>query len=62
MKTSFEVFIDTVKNLASSQGFYSRIYDGLSTMSIKELNELKEMINYTYEFKDPVDVVMALEG
>lgn len=62
MKTSFEVFIDTVKDLASSQRFYSRIYDALSTMSIKELDELKEMINYTYEFKDSVDVVIALEG
>lgn len=62
MKTSFEVFMDTVKDLAPSQGFYSRIYDGLSTMSIKELNELKDMINHTYEFKNTVDVVLALEG
>ena len=62
MKTSFEVFIDTVKDLAPSQGFYSRIYDGLSTMSIDELSKLKEMINHTYEFKDSVDVVLALKG
>ena len=62
MRTSFEVLMDTIRILAPSQGFYSRLYDGLSTMSLKELSEFKEMINYTYDFKDSVDVVLALEG
>lgn len=61
-KTSFDVFIDTITELAESQGFYSRIYDRMAEMSLDELEDMKVAINAQYNFKEPVDVIMALEG
>lgn len=61
-KTSFDVFVDTIIELAGSQGFYSKIYDRIAAMSLNELEDMKVAINAQYNFKDSVDVVMALEG
>ena len=61
-KTSFDVFIDTITELAGSQGFYSKIYDRIAAMSLDELEDIKVAINAQYNFKDSVDVVMALDG
>ena len=61
-RTSFQVFIDTITELAGSQGFYSKIYDRIAAMSLDELEDMKIAINAQYNFKDSADVVMALEG
>lgn len=62
IKTSFEVFIDTITELAGSQGFYSKIYDRMSEMSLDELEDMKVAINAQCNFKEPADVIIALEG
>ena len=61
-RTSFQVFVDTITELAGSQGFYSKIYDRMAAMSLNELEDMKIAINAQYNFKDSTDVVMALEG
>lgn len=61
-RTSFQVFVDTITELAGSQGFYSKIYDRMAAMSLNELEDMKIAINAQYNFKDSADVVMALEG
>ena len=61
-RTSFQVFVDTITELAGSQGFYSKIYDRMAAMSLNELEDMKVAINAQYNFKDSADVVMALEG
>lgn len=60
-KTSFDIFISTIADLSKSQGFYQRMYNGIQEMSLDEFSDLKEMINHTYDFKEPIDVIMALE-
>lgn len=60
-RTSFEVFIDSIAALSNSQGYYQRMYNGIQEMSLNEFNDLKEMINNTYDFKNPIDVIRALE-
>lgn len=61
-RTSFQVFVDTITELAGSQGFYSKIYDRMAAMSLNELEDMEVAINAQYNFKDSADVVMVLEG
>lgn len=61
-KTSYDIFVQTIKGLASSQGFYSRMYTNLCDMSDEERNELRDTINKEHNFKDSLDVIMWLEG
>lgn len=62
-KTNFSLFMDTVKSLRYSQGFYSRIASQIDEMDELELQELEENLNsLEVQFKDTVDVVMYLEG
>lgn len=62
VETNYSLFINTVKSLAHSQGFYSRIAAQIDNMSDFELKELKEKINsLDIQFKDSVDVVLWLE-
>ena len=62
-KQNWDVFYETIETLASSQGFYSRLY---STIQSWDDNELKEKINIVnnldVKFKEPVDVILYLEG
>lgn len=60
--TSFEIFINTIKTLAGSQGFYTRLQNQIEDMSQEELNTLEHMINTTKNYKDSIDVIMDLEG
>lgn len=61
-KTNFEVFMETVKNLSSSQGFYSRLWNTICEMSEDDLDRAKEQLNnLDTKFNDSVDVVMFLE-
>ena len=63
IKTNFSLFMDTVKSLRCSQGFYSRIAAQIDAMDELELQELEDNLNsLPQQFKDAVDVVMYLEG
>lgn len=48
---SFEIFIDTIKKLSGSQGFYTRLQNQINDMSQEELNALEHMINTTKNIK-----------
>ena len=59
---NFDLFMDTVKMLSSSQGFYSRLWSRVQEMSEDELDELREVLAQQEEWHDSVDVVMFLES
>lgn len=62
-KTNFSLFMDTVKSLRCSQGFYSRLSAQIDAMDELELQELEENLNsLDTQFNDAVDVIMFLEG
>ena len=50
-----EEILNTIKSLASSQGFYSRLYN--------ELESNENCLNFLEEqnFKDPIDLILFLE-
>lgn len=60
--TSFEIFIDTIKKLAGSQGYYTRVYNAYLNMSDFEKVILENYINLNKNYKDSIDVIMDLEG
>lgn len=55
-----EEILETVKSLAGSQGFYTRLYQYLSEGS----EESEDYLNMLEEknFKDPVDLILYFEG
>lgn len=55
---NFEFFINTIKTLASSQGFFGRILSQLSELDGEELESLKADLP---QFKDSLDVVFYFE-
>lgn len=60
--TSFEIFINTIKSLAGSQGYYTRAYNTYLDMSDAEKEILENYINLNKSYKDSIDVIMDLEG
>ena len=52
--------LNTIKSLSSSQGFYGRLYMQLSDDS-EEVNEYLDYLE-SQNFKDPIDLIMFLEG
>lgn len=58
MEKNFEFFVNTIKSLALSQGFYGRILEQLATMENEELESLKANLP---QFKDALDVVSYFE-
>ena len=62
-KTNFSLFMDTVKSLRCSQGFYSRLASQIDARDELELQELEDNLNsLPQQFNDAVDVVLFLEG
>ena len=57
-QTNFKIFVDTIRNLASSRGFYCRLLNQLNSMTDEELTELK---NNLPKFKGYIDVIFYLE-
>ena len=55
---NFEFFVNTIKTLALSQGFYSRILRRLNELEEEELESLKENLP---QFKDSLDVIFYFE-
>lgn len=60
--TSFEIFINTIKTLSRSQGFYTRAYNTYLDMTEEERINLENYINLHKNYKNSIDVVMDLEG
>lgn len=55
--------LETIKSLASSQGFYGRLYQSLMDLKencIDKYNEVMEELE-RQNFADPVDLVMYIE-
>ena len=55
-----EQILDAVRELASSQGFYDRLYNGLTDGSWESDSFLDLMVQQS--FSGPVDMVMWLEA
>lgn len=58
---SVGIFSSTINNLANSQGYYSRLKEAINDKTTEELAEVLEWVEKK-NFKEPVDVVLALEG
>lgn len=52
--------LETIKSLANSQGFYTRLYKHLSD-NTEESEEYLSMLE-DKNFKDPIDLIMYFEG
>lgn len=60
---NWKIFKDTVYTLSTAQGYYSRLRQRIEDMTMDELAELENKINnLDIEFKEPVDVILFLEG
>lgn len=55
---NFEFFVNTIKSLALSQGFYGRILRRVNEMDAGEIERLK---NTLPQFKNSLDVVFYFE-
>lgn len=53
--------METIKSLASNQGFYGRLYRDLMELSEDEYNEVMTKLE-SQNFKDEVDLVMFIES
>lgn len=60
--TNYKIFLDTVRNLASSQGFYSVLQSEIDSWDENKHEEVKEYLNnLPQKFNEPVDVILFLE-
>ena len=57
----YDDFLDVVRELAKSQGFYSRTLKNIENLQGEELDDFKEHIE-EQKFKDSLDVVMYFES
>lgn len=57
---SWEVFINTIETLSTSQGFYSRLKKQIKELNSDDLKQVQDEI-YRQSFKDAVDVILYLE-
>ena len=61
---NFEQIMDTIKDLAHSQGFYDRLYNNIRCLESAD-PEAYERLKAELEsrnFKNPVDLILAIEG
>lgn len=56
---NFEFFVNTIKTLALSQGFYGRLLQRVNEMDAEEIERLK---NTLPQFKDALDIVFYFES
>lgn len=60
--TNYELYIDTIKTLASSQGIYSRMLTDFNEMSDAGKKRLESDLNDLRPIKDKTEMCMFLEG
>ena len=58
MTTNFDLFLQTVNTLKSSQGFYSRLSAQIDEWTEDERARSEKQFNSLPQFKDSVDVVL----
>ena len=59
---NFKMFLSTVRTLAGSQGFYSRLKRQIDEWNDEEFENAREYFNsLPQKFNDTVDVVLFLE-
>lgn len=53
-----------ISNLASSQGFYSRLLQGIDTLEIERPHEYRKFVAKleALHFVEPIEVIMYFEG
>lgn len=56
-----EEIMEIIKTLASSQGFYGRLYRDLMALDEEEYDEVMTELE-SQNFKDGADLVMFIEG
>lgn len=61
MITNYEIFKNTIQNLSTSQGFYSRLYNDFLNWSDEEKQNAEKVLNDLPKWKDSVDCVLFLE-
>ena len=59
--TNFELVLNTIKTLSTSQGFYSHLQSMVNDWDEDDREYAKEYFNSLPPFKDSVDVVLFLE-
>lgn len=60
-KSNYEIFLDTVECLKTSQGFYSRIDKTLHEMSEEAKEEVKQTLNSQPQWSNQIDCILYLE-
>lgn len=60
--TNYELYVNTIKGLASSKGMYSRMLIDFNEMSDDEKKNLEVTLNDYPQIKDTVEMCMFLEG
>lgn len=60
-KTNWDLFIETVNTLASSQGSYSRTAHNIGMLDDEQVELYKQYINSQPPFKDSLDVILFIE-
>lgn len=62
MNNNTKLFIDTIDDLANSQGYYSRMSRSIHEAIDNDLSIIEKLNTSLPKFNDSVDVVMYLEG
>lgn len=60
--TNYELYVNTIKTLAPSQGIYSRMLRDFNEMSDTEKKRIKSELNALRPIEDTVEMCMFLEG
>jgi hypothetical protein len=60
--TNYELYVDTIKTFAGSQGYYSRMLRDFNEMSKSDKQRLEVALNDYPQIKDTVEMCMFLEG
>lgn len=61
-RTNYQIFLETVNMLKSSQGFYSRLARQLDEMDEDSKASLEQTLNSEPQWNDSVDCIMFLES
>ena len=57
----YEDFLENIKTLSQSQGYYGRLLRQLEDLDDEELKEVKTQIE-SQHFNDMLDIIMYFEG
>ncbi len=61
-KTNYEIFVDTIMSLRTSQGFYSRLAAQYEELDDEQKAQLEQELNSKPQWNDTLECVFFLEG